>query len=188
MKTIIRLATLSLVSAVCFWSTPARADDTGRAGIDVLVGVPVFQHRFAAFDKQPLTLTLTDTVRLSEQIGINFNVADGMRLGISAQLIEALTQPADPYPSRLTGIQIQPGASFKLFDSFWLGFDAVFATRLDGINQFGFALQPNLRAQTEIGGGFSLLLAVQVPVYVIPELSVGITPFLGLMYQDPVVQ
>ncbi len=186
MKNIIRLATLSLIS---IWPMVAQADDTGRAGLDVLVGVPVFQHRFAAFEKQPLTLTLADTVRLSQQVGINFNVADGMRLGISAQLIEALTQPEQqPYPSRLTGIQIQPGASFKLFDSFWLGFDAVFATRVDGINQFGFAVQPNVRAQTEIGGGFSLLLAVQVPVYVIPDLSVGITPFLGIMYQDPVAQ
>ncbi len=176
------MRTILLVSLALLTASTAAAREAGDVTIPFNLGANLYSHRFAYYGKKESDSTIADRFALSEFVGAGYFVSDRWRLGLNLQFSEAITSP---YPA--------PASSFTLFGfllqinyNFWGPLTAsivpTFLVWYEGVSQFAFNVQAVLAWGIPLRHGFSLNLAVEVPVYIYPVVSVGITPLIGFTY------
>ncbi len=161
----------------------AVAAEAGDITSPFSLGANVYTHRFAAEGKMAADTTIANGVGLSEFPGIGYFVSDRLRLGLNLQFTEALTNP--PQGGAFTTFALLPQINFNFWGPFTASLVPTFVLRLAGVDQFGFNVQAVLAYGVSLGAGFSLQMAVEVPFYFVPMVSVGITPLVGVVYRLP---
>ncbi len=176
----------ALLAMACLAGPPcARAAEVGDVTLTYNFGTSLYAHRFAALGKTAGDTTIADTFGLSEFLGAGVFVTPRLRLGLNVQFTEAITEPAEPYPSRFAVFALLPQFNYNFWGPLTASFVPGVLLRLNGTNQMGFVPQAVLTAAVPLGAGFSALFSVEVPVMVYPIVSVGITPLVGVGYRVP---
>ncbi len=172
-----------LVAALALLPAAAFAAEAGDVTIPFSLGTNVWTHKFASGAQPASDSTIANRFALSEFPGAGVFLTDRFRVGLNLQLTEAITNP--PPGGRFTTFGLLPQLNYHLGGPFTVSLVPSFYLRLDAKNQFGFALQGVFAAAFPLGAGFSLSVALEVPVYFTPFTSVGITPLVGVVYRIP---
>lgn len=163
----------------------ATAAEAGDISFPFMLGTNVYSHRFADYGKPAADRTVADSFALSEFVGAGYFVTNRLRLGLNLQFTEAITEPSAPYPSRFTIFALLPQINYNFWGPLTASIVPTIPLRLDGENQAGFAVQAVLAAALPLGANFSAVVALEVPVFFYPTVSVGITPLIGVSYRLP---
>jgi hypothetical protein len=161
-------------------TTHARGGEPGDWSFPVQLGTSLYSHRFAALGYKASDTTIADSFQLSEFIGAGAWVLPRLRVGLNLQLTTAITDP--PHGERLAAVLFLPQLNWNFWGPLTASFVPAFATRLAGTNQFGLALQAVLTASVSFGHGFVGSASIEVPVYVFPYVSIGVTPLIAVSY------
>ena len=180
-----RRARAVLVAGLCLHGALARAGEAGEVTFPFMLGASVYSHRFAAYGKAAADRTIADTFGLSQFVGAGYFVTDRLRLGLNLQFSEAVTQPTPPYPSAFTTFALLPQLNYNFWGPFTASLVPTIPLRMEGEPKVGFAVQAVLAAALPLGAGFSGVLALEVPVFFYPSVSVGLTPLIGVTWRLP---
>jgi hypothetical protein len=160
--------------------------DTGDITFPFNLGTSVYSHRFASATNPAADTTLANQFVLSEFIGVGIFVTPTLRVGMNLQFSEAIVQPTTHYPNAFTQFSFLPQLNWKFWGPFTASFVPTISPWFGGKAQFGFGLQAVLGASVPFGkSGFSGVLALEVPLNILPAVTVGITPLLGISFRLP---
>lgn len=179
--TIIRWSSPTFVLGVLLVSGRAAAQPAPQDG-------PVFLHASAGFNvytyagasgKVPSqSLTPADHAMTFEQVGAGYWVHPNVRLQLTGMLGETLSG-LKPGASALTQISVIPWVVFTSHGLF-AGAGPLFAPRAFGVDDFSVGIFTCGGYALPLGQGWSLALALQVPVMIEQRASVAITPAIVL--------
>jgi hypothetical protein len=158
----------------------AQAAEPGDMSFPFMLGTNVYTHRFGAEGYTATDTTIANSFQLSEFPGAGAFVTPRLRLGLNLQFTEAITNP--PAASRFTVFALLPQINYNFWGPLTASLVPSLYARLAGVNEFGFAVQGVFSAALPLGRGFSGVLALEVPLYVVPYVSIGITPLIGFSY------
>lgn len=158
------------------------AAEAGDVTVPFSLGTSVYSHQFAAEGKPVKDTTLKNTFQLSEFPGIGYFVTDHLRLGVNLQFTEVVREPAKPLPSRYATFAILPQINYNFWGPLTASLVPTFATRLAGEDQYGFAVQGVLTGAAPITDDLNGTLGIEVPLFLRPYVSIGITPLVGVSY------
>jgi hypothetical protein len=174
-----RVAALPLAAILALGAT-AHAAEPGDVSFPFMLGTNVYTHRFGVDGYSATDTTIANSFQLSEFPGAGVFVLPRLRLGLNFQFTEAITNP--PAASAFTVFGLLPQINYNFWGPLTASLVPSFYARLAGQNQFGFAVQGVFSAALPLGRGFSGVLALEIPVYVTPYVSIGFTPLIGFSY------
>lgn len=180
-----RAAAAVVVAALSLHGALARAAEAGEVTFPFMLGTNLYTHRFAAYGKAAADRTIADTFGFSQFVGAGYFVTDRLRLGLNLQFTEAVTQPTPAYPSAFTIFALLPQLNFNFWGPLTASLVPTIPLRLEGEWKAGFAVQAVLAAALPLGAGFSGVVALEVPVFFYPTVSVGLTPLIGVTWRLP---
>ncbi len=117
----------------------------------------------------------------AEQIGVGYFVHEHIRLTLTAMFIETATGVPDT-ASKFTMLSFIPWVAY-VNGGFFAGLGPLLTARAYGDWNFELGLFPVAGYGFQLGGGFTLALAVQAPVTFLQRVTVAVTPALVLGYR-----
>ena len=177
-----RLAT-SLLALIL--AQNARAAEAGDVTIPFSLGTNVYTHQFAGEGKEAKDTTLNNSFQLSAFPGVGYFVTDRLRLGLNLQFTAVVREPAKPLPSRYATFGVLPQVNYNVWGPWTVSLVPSFYFRLQGISQYGFALQGVVTYALPLADNFAATASLEVPYYFTPYRTIGITPLIGVVYRLP---
>jgi hypothetical protein len=153
----------------------------GDLSMPVLVGTPVWTYTYAQNGQPAKTTTISDRCVLIEATGLFYAVTDRVRLGLTLQFSQALTNP--PPASSFTGFSIAPSLGYNFWGPLIVSISPTFVLRRNGVGEFGFIVTGNLYASVPLGAGVAFVAGLSVQNFLTPVLSTALIPFAGLSFK-----
>ena len=176
-----RIRAMVMVVAMSASSTVMAADTVpGDWSFSFALGVPVYTHRFALEGFTAQDTTPADQLQLTQFPGGGIYVHKRVRIGLNLQISEALTNP--PKENSFVAFAFLPQVNWNFWGPLTASVVPTFFVRLAGINQFAYNTQFVFQASLPLGKGFSGFLALEIPVFFYPYISIGLTPLIGVSY------
>lgn len=127
-------------------------------------------------------MTISDKFGLSEFVGLHYYFWDEVRLGMAFQFTEAIS-PSPANNNWFTTFALLPQVGWNFLKPFFAQLTVAVPLRANGKDQVDFGLQGVFGASFPVADGISATLALEIPVYLALEHTIGITPLAGLGFK-----
>ncbi len=124
--------------------------------------------------------TIGDSFGLSEFVGLHYYFMDDVRVGMAFQFTETVAPPPPAGVSDFTTFALLPQVGWNFAKPFFAQLTVAVPLRTDGVNQVDFGLQGVFGASLPLSDRLSANLALEIPVYLKLEHTIGLTPLAGI--------
>ncbi len=162
-----------------FCALPSAVQAAGRAGDIVqtdMLGTNVWTENLDTGKVK----TIGDSFGLSEFVGLHYYFIDNVRAGMAFQFTETVAPPPPAGVSDFTTFALLPQIGWNFAKPFFAQLTVAVPLRTDGVNQVDFGLQGVFGATLPLSDRLSANLALEIPVYLKLEHTIGLTPLAGI--------